>query len=330
MKRVITAILISGFLLTAQATKAPAPAPKTAPVAPQAKPWDKLAFPKLGAVKLPQIKRYELANGLKLFLVEDHQLPLIDGRAMIRTGGRWEPAEKAGLAGVFGQVLRSGGTKSLTGDQMDEQLEAIAASVESGMGSDSGTATFSALKGNEDKVLGLFADMVINPEFRQDKVDLAKIQVRAGIARRNDDVAQIASREFRKLLYGADSPYALQTEYWTLDAVTRADLQAWHQKYYHPNNTLLAVWGDFNAEEMKARLEKAFSGWKKKDNLDLPPVPQVDSPRRANLSLIRKDDINQTNLRIGHIGGRFDDPDFFATSVMAEILCASGSSPKWD
>jgi len=328
MTKVLSAILLSSLILTAQAAKAPAKSAAPAKAAPQAKQWDKLAFPKLGEVKLPEIKRYELANGLKLFLVEDHQLPLIDGRAMIRTGARWEPAEKAGLAGVFGQVMRSGGTKSLTGDQMDEQLEAIAASVESGISSDSGTASFSTLKGNEDKVLGLFAEMIVNPEFRQDKIDLAKIQVRAGISRRNDDVGQIAAREFRKLLYGPDSPYALQTEYWTLDAVTRADLQAWHQKYFHPNNTLLAVWGDFRAEEMKARIEKVFAGWKKKDNLDLPSVPQVDSPRRATLNFIRKDDVNQTNLRIGHIGGRFDDPDYFATSVMAEILCAGGFSSR--
>lgn len=323
MKKTIIAILMSGLIVMAQAAKVP-----QKQAAPQAKAWDKLNFPKLGEVKLPEIKRYELANGLKLFLVEDHKLPLIDGRAMVRTGSRWEPAEKAGLAGVFGQVLRSGGTKALTGDQMDEQLEAIAASVESGISSDSGSASFSTLKGQEDKVLALFADMIVNPEFRQDKIDLAKVQVRAGISRRNDDVGQIASREFRKLLYGPDSAYTMQTEYWTLDAVTRADLQAWHQKYYHPNNTLLAVWGDFKAEEMKVRIEKAFAGWRKKDRLDLPPVPQVDSPRRASMNFIRKDDINQTNLRIGHIGGRFDDPDYFATSVMAEILCAGGFSSR--
>ncbi len=328
MKKVLSAILFSSVMLAAQPAKAPAKAAAPAKTAPQAKSWDKLAFPKLGEVKLPEIKRYELANGLKLFLVEDHQLPLIDGRAMIRTGARWEPAEKAGLASVFGQVMRSGGTRTLTGDAMDEQLEAIAASVESGIGSDSGTASFSTLKGNEDKVLALFADMLMNPEFRQDKIDLAKIQVRAGISRRNDDVGQIAGREFRKLLYGADTPYTLQTEYWTLDAVTRADLQAWHQKYFHPNNTLLAVWGDFKADEMKARIEKAFASWRKKDRLDLPPVPQVDSPRRASMNFIRKDDVNQTNLRIGHMGGRFDDPDYFATSVMAEILCAGGFSSR--
>ncbi len=300
----------------------------TAPAAqPAAKPWNRLAYPKLGEVKLPEVKRYTLANGMKLFLVEDHRLPLVDARALVRTGSRWEPADKAGLAGIFGQVLRTGGTKTKTGDQMDEELEAIAASVESGVGTSSGSVGFSCLKGDEDKVLATFADVLMNPEFRQEKIDLAKTLTRTGISRRNDDVGDIASREFRKVLYGAASPYARQAEYFTVDPITRADLVAFHQQFYHPNNILLGLWGDFRSEEMKAKIEKVFAGWRP-GKLELPPVPQADPPFAGSLNLIHKEDINQTNLRVGHLDGRYDDPDFFALSVMAEILCTGGFSSR--
>lgn len=324
LRKHLIAIVVLACLAAQAQQKA---APKAAPAAPAAKSWKQLTYPKLGEVKLPQVRRHTLANGMKLFLVEDHRLPLIDGSALIRTGARWEPADKVGLAGIFGQVLRTGGTKSRTGDQIDEELEAMAASVESGVGDSSGSASFSCLKGDEDKVLATFADVLLNPEFRQDKIDLAKTFARTGISRRNDQVAGIAGREIRKLLYGADSPYARQTEYYTIDAITRTDLQAFHRQYYHPNNILLAVWGDFQPEEMKARIEKAFAAWKP-GRLNLPPVPQPDLSRPGSLNFIRKEDVNQTNLRIGHLDGRYDDPDYFALSVMAEILGAGGFSSR--
>src|SRR5579871_452778 len=175
----------------------------TAPAqSPAAKSWNQLTYPKLGEVKLPDIKRYTLSNGMKLFLVEDHTLPVIDGRAIIRTGGRWVPDDKLGLGGLVGTVMRSGGTKTKTGDQLDEELEAIAAHVETSMSNSSGGASFGSQTGDIDKVLAIFDDVLMHPEFRQDKIDLAKVGVRTSISRRNDDAAGIASREFSKLIYG--------------------------------------------------------------------------------------------------------------------------------
>ncbi len=85
----------------------------------------------------------------------------------------------------------------------------------------------------------------MHPAFRQDKIDLAKISARSAIARRNDNAAGIAMREYAKLIYGCDSVYARHTEYATIDNITRDDLVAFHRKYYHPNHTMMAVWGDF-------------------------------------------------------------------------------------
>lgn len=306
-----------------------AKAPPAAKAAGAAKEWKQLRYPALRDLKLPEIKRYTLGNGIRLFVVEDHRLPLVDGFAIIRTGSRWEPAEKVGLASITGQVMRTGGTRAKTGDQIDEELEAIAASVESNIGLTSGSASFSALKGDEDRVLAVFADVLMNPEFRQDKIELAKTFARTAISRRNDDAMAISSREFRKLLYGPRSPYARHTEYATLDAITRDDLIAFHLRYYQPANVMMGISGDVNAEEVRRKVEKAFAAWKAAPSGDgLPPAPAVSATRGVSVNFIRKEDVNQTSIRVGHLGGRRNDPDYFALEVMAQILASGGFSSR--
>ena len=121
---------------------------------------------------------FTLPNGMKVYLLENHELPLVSGFALVRTGNLFDPKDKIGLAELTGIVMRTGGTKSKTGEQLDEQLENIAASVETSIGESSGRVGFNALKENTDQVLAIFQDVLTNPEFRQDKLDLAKSQIR--------------------------------------------------------------------------------------------------------------------------------------------------------
>jgi zinc protease len=311
------------------AKAAPAPAAKAAPPqAGQAKEWNQLHYPALRSIKLPEIKRYTLANGIRLFIVEDHRLPLVDGYALIRTGSRWEPAGETGLASITGSVMRSGGTATRTGDEIDRELEAIAASVESSIGESAGVASFSALKGDEDKVLDIFADMLMHPAFRQEKLELAKTFARTGISRRNDDAEDIAGREFRKLLYGANSPYARHAEYASIEAISRGDLVAFHQRYYHPNNVMIGISGDVDPEAVRAKIEKAFASWQPEADLRLPGVPEVREAAGPRLNLVRKEDVNQSSINIGQLGGELRDPDFFALAVMSQILCGGDFSSR--
>ncbi|MFQ5677548.1 MAG: M16 family metallopeptidase, partial [bacterium] len=231
-----------------------------------------ITAPKLHDLKIPEVKQVTLDNGMQLFLLEDHELPLINVSARIRTGSIYEPAEKIGLASITGQVMRTGGTKSRTGDEIDEILESIAASVETSIGESSGSASMSVLKKDFDTGLTILADVLMNPEFRQDKIELAKVQERSSIARRNDDVGGIAFREFAKLVYGPESPYARQSEYATIDKITRDDLIAFHKKFYHPNNVMLGIWGDFNSKEIIGEIEAAFKAWPKAE-IKFPPKP---------------------------------------------------------
>lgn len=290
------------------------------------KSYKELEFPPLREVRVPEIGRQELSNGMVLFTLEDHELPLVRARAIVLAGSIYEPADKVGLASITGTVMRTGGTETRPGDSLDQTLEEIAASVETGIGSTSGSASLSCLKENFDEVLEIFADVMMNPAFPDDKIDLAKVQGRTAISRRNDSPGSIVGREFSKLIYGPESPYARHTEYATIDAITRDDLSEFHKAYLHPDRILLAVWGDIDPADVRAKVEKAFSGWERSDGSPPPPPPEptrADSPR---VNYIHKSDINQTNIRIGHLGIKRDDPDYYSVVVMNDILGGGFSS----
>src|SRR6202030_1085710 len=194
----------------------------------QAADWQQIPIPPLPAFRPQEPKRIALPNGMVIFLQEDHELPLIDGIARIRGGSRSEPASKVGMLEIYGEVWRTGGAKTQTGDQLDDYLEIRAAKVETGSSVDSTTISWSCLKADFDDVFKAFNDLLHEPEFRADKVDLAQREMYDAISRRNDDVSAIAARESVKLAYGAKNPYARQPEYATVAAVTRQDLLDWH------------------------------------------------------------------------------------------------------
>jgi zinc protease len=328
-----TALVLTGIVVLAgcsgQAASGPAPAAaaakaKATPAVPK-RPYEQLKYPKLRDIEVPEVQRVTLPNGMQLFLLEDHELPLIYVSAIIRTGSIYEPADKIGLAGITGTVMRTGGTTTRTGDQIDEHLEQIAASVETGIGRSSGSAYMSVLKEDFDTGLSVLADVLMNPAFREDKIELAKINARTGIARRNDNPGGIASREFTKLVYGSGSVYARHTEYATIDSITRDDLVAFHKKFYHPNNTMLAVWGDFESGPMVEKIKAAFKDWPKAD-IALPPIGVIKYDFRSTVNAITKEDMNQSVIRLGHIGGMMNDPDYFSLLVMNEILGSSFTS----
>jgi len=285
----------------------------------QKAPKDKFVFGPLNPIKMPKVETVELKNGLKLFLVEDHDYPTIDIRAMVHTGSVYEQASKIGLGSLTAQVLRTGGTAFQTGDEIDKELETMAATIESMMSRDNGYIMVSVLKEDIDKALKILADILMNPAFAEDKIQLEKIMQSSVISRRNDEIRQIANREFRKLIYGKDSPYTRHPEYTTIDAVTRDDILDFYKKYFYPNNIIMAIWGDFKTKEMTARMRKFFEKWKSV-KIDVPPLPRLKYQYKYTVNLINKPDVNQSNIMIGHIGGLMSNPDYPALNVMNRIL----------
>lgn len=313
MKRALLLLMFSSVVFT--------PLPRATA---QATSWKQIPIPQLPAFKPAQPKRIELSNGMVIFLQEDHELPLIDGTARIRGGSVNEAKDKTGLVDIFGEVWRTGGTKSQTGDQLDDFLEVRAAKVETGGGPDSTTIGFSCLKGDLDDVFKAFLDVLQNPEFRAEKIDIAKKGMEDSISRRNDDPSEIAHREAVKLAYGPENPYARVAEYSTVAAVTRQDLIDWHAKYIHPNNIVLGISGDFDSAAMETRLRTAFESWPKG-----PTAAKNDfqyNPAKPGYYLVSKDDVNQSNISMVGPGVTRANPDYYAISVFNEAFGGGFSS----
>jgi len=290
----------------------------------QATDWKQVPIPQLPAFKPKVPKRVQLSNGMVIFLQEDHELPLIEATARIRGGSVNEPASKVGLVEIFGEVWRTGGTKSQTGDQLDDFLEVRAAKVETGGGPDSTSISFSCLKGDLDDVFKIFVDVLEHPEFRDEKIDIAQKEAEDSISRRNDDVSGIAHREAIKLAYGPNNAYARIAEYATIAAITRRDLVDWHAKYVHPNNIILGITGDFDSAAMEARLHSAFDSWPK--GSVLPKNDIKYEPAKPGYYLIPKEDVNQTNIRMVGMGTTRANPDYYAISVFNEAFGGGFSS----
>ncbi len=280
---------------------------------------DKLKYPKLNKLEVPKVEKRELSNGMQIYLLEDHSLPTFNASVRMKIGSYLETPDKIGLASIMGDVMRTGGTKKWTGDELDEELEGVGASVETGIGQTSGRAFANSLIEYSDLALEALSQVLRYPTFDQDKIDLSKTQSKGGISRRNDDAQQIASRIFSAAVYGADSPYARHAEYETIDAINREDLLAFHKKYVNPQNMQLAVWGDFDKDKMFKKIESYFGSWAKSGET-APPPPQVTEHKDNRVKFAEKSDVNQSNIYIGHLGGKVQDADYPTRLVMNNIF----------
>jgi zinc protease len=291
-------------------------APSVLP-AQQAKPWEQIPTPKLHDFKPHQPVRIELKNGIVIFLQEDHELPFVSGSVAIPGGSREEDAGKTGLVALYGQAWRTSGTAKLSGDALDDLLEAKAAHIETAGDVDSTALSWDSLKGDSDQVFSLAMDLLFHPQFSAEKLELAQQQVATGIVRRNDDEEEIAGRESAKLVYGADSPYTKQPELATIGAVSLDDLKAWHDRTL-TGKLIVAISGDFDPTAMEAKLRAAFEG--------LPavtPAParhDVFTDPKPGVWFIDKEDVNQSNVEIVGLGTDRRNPDVPALAVMNEIL----------
>lgn len=279
-----------------------------------------LKYPPLSDFEIPQPDRVDLDNGMAVYLLEDHTLPKVNLSIVInRCGSYLDPPHLIGLAEITGSVIRTGGTTTMTGDRIDEELEGIGAYVEASFSTVSGYVGANALSEYKEKIISVAADILRNPVFDDDKIELAKTERRTAISRRNDEPFQIAVREFFKLIYGADSPYARHIEYATIEAITRDDMIMFHKMAVKPNYVQLAVWGDFNRDEMLDMIKKYFADWPRSE-MEIPPPPDFDYTFRPTVNYAEKTDINQSSAIMGHIGGKIGDPDYPATIVMNSIL----------
>jgi len=273
----------------------------------------KWSVPEIGR----EVQREVLPNGLTIYLMEDHRLPLFNVTALIHCGDAYLPIEKMAIPELAGTVMRTGGTTSIAADSLNALLEMIGGTLELNVGYDNGTATLDIMAKDLELGLRLMADVLRNPAFPEDKLDLAKEQKKTDIKRRNDSPAPILSREFNHLIYG-DHPSGRILEWQYVKPISRQDLADFHQAYFAPNNIMLGITGDFDPTRIKELVTKYFGDWPKKA-ITLPEISKVTAAPKPGVYEFYKD-ISQANLRIGHLGISRDNPDRYAVAVMNYIL----------
>jgi zinc protease len=286
--------------------------------------YKNLQYPPLPEVQLPEYERYQLTNGMVIYLMQDSRLPLISGNAIIRTGSRFEPLTQVSLADLTGDLMRLGGTKKNTPEQLNYILEQKASAIETSIDTASGSASFTSLSYDLDKVFPLFAEVLQSPVFNEQQLDLQKTKLKGAIARRNDNPGQIASREFAKLIYGENSPYARTVEYKNLNNISREDLVDFYSKYVRPENIILGIVGDFEPIKMKSLIEQKFGNWQVKTPSPNLKIISVEQQKTGGLYIVDQPQLTQSNILLGHLSGKLDDPNYGTLSVINGILNGFG------
>ncbi len=271
----------------------------------------------------PEPDRVVLDNGMVVYLLEDHELPLITMTATMKTGAWLDPADKVGLAALTGALMRTGGGGGLTPEQVDEELEYFAGDVGVSIGHESGSASLDVLKKDLTRGLRIFSGLLRAPAFDQARVEIAKSQALEGIRRRQDNPGSVVGREFMKLLYGPDHPSAREATIASITGITRDDLVAFHRNTIHPNGIILGVTGDFQKADMLAALREAFGDWAKGAVPELKIADVPDSRSAAPAIRFVDKETSQTHLRVGHLTIRENDPDYVALAIANDILGGS-------
>jgi len=277
----------------------------------------RMHFPPVEVTEPDLIER-TLPNGLRLELLPDRGLPLIQIYALVRTGSIYEPADKVGLAELTGSLMREGGAGDRTPEALDDALADAAIGMESGIGSESGAAYLDTLTRNFPLALAAFADMLRRPRFDPVRLEVLRHNAIEGLRRRDDQPANIASRIYRQTIYGPDHPLAREPTEAGVRALTRDDVAAFHAHYYTPGNTVLGITGDFDPDPMVAAITAAFGDWPDHPVTfpDVPPVPEAS----GRVVRFAHRPIDHVSIRIGETSLRRDDPDHYAFALVDRIL----------
>ncbi len=254
----------------------------------------KLQFQRLQPTVI-QPARVQLSNGVTVLLIEDRSLPFVTGRIYLPAGSIYQPADKVGMSGIFSSVMRTGGAGSRSADQVDETLETLAATVSVSTDNLFTSVAFNTLTENLDQVLEIWADVLIRPRFAQDRLELEKGRALEAIRRRNDQPTQVAVREFLRRM-NEGHPAGLVSSAASIQSITRDDLLAFHGRFFKPNVAVMAITGDFNTQEMVAKLERALQGWQRGE-VTLPTFPPPNP--KPSIYFVQKE-TNQSVIYMGN------------------------------
>ena len=274
-----------------------------------------LRFPPLHTVQPAKLLTATLPNGLRVYLAEDREMPVIGGVVMIRTGDAFDPPERIGMAATAMYLLRAGGTRLKTAPEVEESLSRLGMTVESTSSDTAATVSFSGLRRNAEDSLTLLREILVDAEFRVDRLETAKARTRDAITHRNDEIPALMRRELAGLIFGKSSPYGWQTDYAGTERITRTDLKKFHQRYFFPANAMLGVRGDFDAAEMQAMVEKVFGNWTATGQ-KVAEFPKAAPTRAPGIYLGEMRDVPVSHIMVGQPGSSATEKDYPALELM--------------
>jgi zinc protease len=269
--------------------------------------------------KVPEVKRFRLKNGLRVILAESHKLPLVGVEMVVRTGNGANPRDKAGLADLVANMLDEG-TATRSATEIAEEIAQLGATLSTNATWDASSLSVSALTENIDRVLDVWADVLLRPAFSENDLARVRENLLSTLARRKDSPPLVAGLTFARALYGENHPYG-----WPLGGtedsvrrISRADVQNFYQAFYRPNNAVLVVAGDIKEAELRAKMEERLAGWKPKPaRILMPKPPLID---RTRIFLVDKTGAPQSSIRLGLFGIERKNPDYCRALVMNQIL----------
>jgi predicted Zn-dependent peptidase len=305
---VILIVYLPGALLANQPSIGDLPSP------------EHLKYPAL-KFKFPNVERKILSNGIVFHIAEDHELPLVKISVLVKVGNSDDPSGKEGLAKLTGKVMTSGGTIIMTGNEIDEALSFIAADISCDVHLEYSLFTLTVLKKDVDKALEIFSQILKNPIFEQEKLQVAKNLEIEELRRISDNPDSLAFRQYRKLLYKGDQRGRLSTVV-SLDRIGRDDLRNFHESYYYPENIMMAVSGDVGVDEVNEKMNRYFGDWRERGQYkkNLPAPIGVNAP---SISFIQKE-TPQSIIIYGCFGPSINSPDFYAFTLLDFILGSGG------
>jgi zinc protease len=288
---------------------------------------EKLTYPPL--VYEPPVAadyRVVLKSGPVAYVVPDRELPLVNIAIYVHTGDYVEPAGKGGLASMTGALLVRGGTKARTAEELEERLAFLAAQLGASVADTQGNVSLNLLSKDLDEGLAILREVLTAPRFQDDKLALYKQQTLQAMKQRNDETAAIEGREVGFLAHGESFWMNHYSTGSSIAAITRADLESFHQKWFHPGNFVVAVSGDFDRGQMVQKLEQLFANWPFKGET-APAIPTDNHFAAPGVYLVDKD-VNQGRVTMMLPGVMRDNPDYFPIMVMNDMLGGGGFTSR--
>ncbi len=279
------------------------------------------------AVKLPPVKRFTLNNGLKLIVVESHDLPQVAFQLAIKAGGEQAPLDKVGLA-EFAATMLVRGTRSRSALTIARQIDYVGGTLGGSAGAEATVVSCAVLTKDINTCTTLLPDIVANPSFPAKQIPTVRRQLHTTVRQRRDSAGDLATAHFDNLLWGDKNVRGKPLSAQSIERISRKDLVAWHRTQFQPRNAVLVVSGDVKPVAIRNRLNWAFRMWRNRGAAPKKKTYKPDALSGIKIRLVDKPKQTQSHIRIGHYGVGHREKDFFSTMAFNYTLGGGGFSSR--